>query len=93
MSLALRNLLQNKMRLALSVVGVALSVMLILILNGFLGGLYRQASTYLAIQPIWLTPPARWRSFRTASAISSQPALFSLLTLSRPSARPAVSRR
>jgi putative ABC transport system permease protein len=49
--LALRNLLQNKMRLALSVVGVALSVMLILILNDFLGGLYRQASTYLANTP------------------------------------------
>jgi hypothetical protein len=38
MSLARRNLFQNKVRLLLSAAGVALSVMLILILNGFLSG-------------------------------------------------------
>ena len=51
MSLARRNLFQNETRLALSVVGVALSVMLILVLNGFLGGVYRQAGVYLDNTP------------------------------------------
>ena len=36
MSLARRNLFQNKVRLLLSAAGVALSVILILVLNGFL---------------------------------------------------------
>lgn len=39
MPIALRNLLKDKTRLALSIGGVALAVMLILILNGFLAGL------------------------------------------------------
>ena len=51
MSLARRNLLQNKTRLALSVTGVALSVTLILVLNGFLAGVYRQSSAYLDNTP------------------------------------------
>ena len=51
MSLARRNLFQNKARLLLSAIGVALSVMLILILNGFLSGVYRQATAYLDNSP------------------------------------------
>src|SRR5215208_4507483 len=51
MSLAQRNLFQNKVRLFLSAVGVALSVMLILILNGFLTGVHRQATAYLDNSP------------------------------------------
>jgi putative ABC transport system permease protein len=51
MSLARRNLLQNKTRLSLSVGGVALAVMLILVLNGFLDGLYRQITSYLDHSP------------------------------------------
>ena len=51
MSLAQRNLFQNKVRLSLSAVGVALSVMLILILNGFLTGVHRQATAYLDNSP------------------------------------------
>jgi putative ABC transport system permease protein len=51
MSLAQRNLFQNKVRLSLSAVGVALSVMLILILNGFLTGVHRQATAYLDNTP------------------------------------------
>ena len=51
MSLARRNLFQNKTRLLLSAVGVALSVMLILVLNGFLSGVYRQATAYLDSTP------------------------------------------
>ena len=51
MSLALRNLFQNKVRLLLSAVGVALSVMLILILGGFLTGVYKQATAYLDNTP------------------------------------------
>jgi len=51
MSLARRNLLQNKTRLALSVGGVALAVMLILVLNGFLTGMYRQITSYLDRSP------------------------------------------
>ncbi|MFA5872949.1 MAG: FtsX-like permease family protein [Anaerolineales bacterium] len=47
MSLASRNLFQDKTRLALSVGGVALAVMLILILNGFLAGMNRQITSYL----------------------------------------------
>jgi len=51
MSLARRNLFQNKVRLLLSAAGVALSVMLILVLNGFLSGVYRQATAYLDNSP------------------------------------------
>lgn len=47
MNLARRNLAQDKLRLALSVAGVALAVMLILILNGFVTGIDRQVTTYL----------------------------------------------
>jgi putative ABC transport system permease protein len=51
MSLARRNLLKDKTRMALSVGGVALAVMLILVLNGFLTGLYRQITSYLDRSP------------------------------------------
>jgi len=51
MSLALRNLFHNKVRLLLSATGVALSVMLILILGGFLSGVYTQATAYLENSP------------------------------------------
>src|SRR5512136_2035324 len=51
MSLARRNLIQDKTRFALSVIGVALAVMLILILSGFLNGMYRQISAYLDHTP------------------------------------------
>ncbi|MEW5939921.1 MAG: ABC transporter permease [Chloroflexota bacterium] len=51
MSLARRNLFQDKTRLALSVGGVALAVMLILILKGFLAGMNRQITSYLDHSP------------------------------------------
>lgn len=51
MSLARRNLLQDKTRLALSVAGVALAVMLMLLLNGLLGGMYTQIGAYLDHSP------------------------------------------
>ncbi len=51
MFLARRNLFQDKIRLALSVSGVALAVMLILLLNGFLAGMYRQITSYLDYSP------------------------------------------
>ena len=51
MSLARQNLFQNKVRLLLSAAGVALSVMLILVLNGFLSGVYKQATAYLDNAP------------------------------------------
>ncbi len=47
MSLARRNLLKDKTRMALGIGGVALAVMLILVLNGFLTGMYRQITSYL----------------------------------------------
>ncbi|RIK53711.1 MAG: hypothetical protein DCC59_06195 [Chloroflexi bacterium] len=47
MSLARRNLFQDKTRLALSIGGVALAVMLILIMTGFLAGMNRQITSYL----------------------------------------------
>ena len=51
MFLARRNLLQDKTRLALSVGGVALAVMLILILKGFLTGMNRQITSYIDHSP------------------------------------------
>ena len=51
MSLARRNLFQNKTRLLLSAAGVALALMLILVLNGFLSGVYKQATAYLDNTP------------------------------------------
>ena len=51
MHLARRNLLQDKTRLALSVSGVALAVMLILVLNGLLAGMNRQITSYLDRSP------------------------------------------
>lgn len=51
MSIALRNLLQDKLRLILSVAGVALAVMLILILSGILSGVNAQVGSYLANTP------------------------------------------
>ncbi len=45
--LAFYNLWQQKFRLALSVTGVSLAVMLILLLNGFLAGVYAQVTAYL----------------------------------------------
>lgn len=49
--LARRNLMQERSRLALSVAGVGLSVMLIVLMNGFLAGFDRQVSVYLDSQP------------------------------------------
>ena len=51
MSLARRNLFQDKTRLALSISGVALAVMLILVLKGFLSGMNRQITAYLDHSP------------------------------------------
>jgi putative ABC transport system permease protein len=47
MSVAYRNLLKDKTRKAISVAGVSLAMMLILVLNGFLTGMYRQITSYL----------------------------------------------
>jgi len=49
--LAFRNLFQQKYRLALSIGGVALAIMLILLLNGFLSGIYVQVTAYLDNNP------------------------------------------
>ncbi len=51
MYLAQRNLLKDKTRFAISVGGVALAVMLIVLLNGFLNGLFVQISAYLDHAP------------------------------------------
>lgn len=51
MNLAGRNLLQDKTRLLLSIAGVALAIMLILILTGFVAGMNQQVSTYLDHAP------------------------------------------
>ena len=51
MLLARRNLAHDQTRLLLSIAGVALSVMLILLLSGYLAGIYRQASAYLENTP------------------------------------------
>ena len=49
--LAFQNLWQQKIRLALSIGGVALSMMLIILLNGFLSGIYAQVTAYLDNTP------------------------------------------
>jgi putative ABC transport system permease protein len=49
--LSARNLLQDKTRLALSIAGVALALMLILILTGFVSGINLQLSRYLDHAP------------------------------------------
>ena len=51
MSLGPRNLMQDRTRFGLSVAGVALAVMLMLVLNGFLNGMYRQVAAYLDHAP------------------------------------------
>src|SRR6516162_2799079 len=51
MSLAWHNLLQDRLRSALSIVGVGFAMMLMLILNGFLTGLGLQTSAYLDHAP------------------------------------------
>jgi putative ABC transport system permease protein len=45
--LAFRNLFQQKFRLMLSIGGVALAIMLIVLLNGFLAGIFAQVTAYL----------------------------------------------
>lgn len=51
MLLALRNLFKDKMRFAISVSGVALAVLLILLLSGFLSGMNAQITAYLNHAP------------------------------------------
>lgn len=51
MLLAWRNLLQDRLRSTLSIVGVGFALMLMLILNGFLTGLGLQTSAYLDHAP------------------------------------------
>lgn len=51
MSIAWRNLLKDKTRLALSIGGLALAMMLILVLNGFLAGMNAQIAAYLDHEP------------------------------------------
>lgn len=51
MKIAWRNLLKDKTRLLLSIGGVALAVMLILLLNGFLAGMNAQIAAYLDHAP------------------------------------------
>ena len=49
--LAFRNLFQQKFRLVLSIGGVALAMTLIVLLNGFLAGIYVQVTAYLDNTP------------------------------------------
>src|SRR3970282_1483337 len=51
MKLALQNLLQDKLRFALSVIGIALAVMLILFLLGLREGVFKGAAIYLDNAP------------------------------------------
>ncbi len=49
--LARRNLLQEKLRFVLSIAGIALSLMIVLVLNGILRGVITQAGAYLDHAP------------------------------------------
>jgi putative ABC transport system permease protein len=69
MLLARRNLAHDRVRLSLSVIGVALSVMLMLLLSGYLAGIYRQASAYLDHAPGSIV--ASERGVRTFAGSSS----------------------
>lgn len=51
MLVAWRNLSRDRTRFALSVAGVAVSIMLILVLRGYLDGTYQQASAYFEQTP------------------------------------------
>src|SRR3990172_7685809 len=51
LNLALSNLFQDKLRFALSVIGIALAVMLILFLLGLRAGVFRSAVMYLDNTP------------------------------------------
>lgn len=51
MSLAMHNLFQDKLRLVLSVVGIALAVMLMLFLLGFRQGVFKSTAIYLENAP------------------------------------------
>lgn len=68
--LALRNLLQDKLRFALSVVGVGLSLMLILLLLGLRAGALRSSAIYLDNAPgsVEVLPPG----VRSTAAGSAQ---------------------
>jgi putative ABC transport system permease protein len=50
-NLAIHNLLQDKLRFALSIIGVALAIMLVLFLLGLRAGLFRSAVIYLDNAP------------------------------------------
>lgn len=82
--LALQNLVQDRIRLALSVVGVALPVMLILFMLGLRAGVFRTAVIYLdhAPGPVAVMPPGvrstsagsgQFLSHETAQAVASAP--------------------
>lgn len=51
MLLARRNLFRDRTRFALSVLGVAVSIGLILLLAGYRSGVYRQSTAYLDNTP------------------------------------------
>ncbi len=51
MLLARRNLFRDRTRFALSVLGVAVSIGMILLLSGYRSGVYTQASAYLDNTP------------------------------------------
>ena len=72
MLLARRNLTHDRIRLVLSITGVAVSVMLILLLSGYLAGIYRQASTFLERAPGSIVVAQRGvRTFAGSSSLMS----------------------
>mgnify|MGYP001602980219 CR=1 FL=1 len=86
--LALQNLAQDRLRLALSVVGVALPVMLILFMLGLRAGVFRTSVTYLdnTSGPVAVMP----QGVRSTSAGSGQ--FLSRDTVQAVAAAPGVSR-
>ena len=84
MNLALSNLFQDKLRFALSVIGIALAVMLILFLLGLRAGVFRSAVIYLdnvpgsvAVMPQGVKSTSagsgQFLSPETVDAVSSSP--------------------
>jgi len=87
-NLAIHNLLQDKLRFALSVTGVALAVMLILFLLGLRAGMFRSAVIYLDHAPgsVAVMP----QGVRSTSAGSGQ--FLSPKTITAVESAPSVAR-
>src|SRR3990172_11065 len=83
---AWRNLFEDKLRLAISVAGVALSIMPLLLLDGFLAGVYRQITAYVDN-----TPAGFYVGQKGAANFQGASSIIPLATLAKVEAIPGVT--